>query len=170
MNDTPSKSLKTEVGGLDLNLDYLSSIGNITGIALFWLFCIEVSGKYTTNMMNYSYSLGIYKWLLSIWPRFEIEDWLTTLFIPQLKIQTVTRAPRFSVSLCRCLHFTGKPGYVKYHAIIAKEWKSYVVTSTRWHCVLSGLKKRRTAWNVHSEAMKGRGFFALSCYETHISL
>lgn len=40
MNDTPSKSLKTEVGGLDLNLDYLSSIGNITGIALFWLFCI----------------------------------------------------------------------------------------------------------------------------------
>lgn len=66
MNDTPSKSLKIEVGSLDLNMDYLSSIGNITGIALFWLFCIEVSGKYTTNIMNYSYSLGIYKWLLSI--------------------------------------------------------------------------------------------------------
>lgn len=72
--------------------------------------------------------------------RFEIEDSLTALFIPQLKIQAISRAPRFSLSLCRCLYFTRKSGCVKYCAINGMERKSDIVSSRRWHCVLSGLK------------------------------
>lgn len=62
------------------------------------------------------------------------------MFVPQLKIQAAPRAPRFSMSLCRCLHFMGKAEHVKYCAVTATGWESSVVSSRRWHCVLSGLK------------------------------
>lgn len=102
--------------------------------------------------------------------RFEMEDSLTTLLVPQLTIQTINRARRFAISLCRCLHFTGKAGRVRYCGIIAMERKSYVVSSRRWHCVLSGLKIIYIALKCTFRTNESLRVFSLSCYETHNSL
>lgn len=59
---------------------------------------------------------------------------------------------------------------MKYCAIIAMERKSYVVSSRRWHCVLSGLKIIYTALKCTFRTNENVRGFALSCYETHISL